>query len=502
MPQTLYMGVDCGTSTIKAGLFDGRGRRISLATTPVRCQFHADGRVTQDAEAILGAVLGTLRGALARQRVSPARVAAVCIANQRATVLALDRRGEPFLPAISWQDMTGAPAVARLRRQISDADYYRITGLPIHAVFTLAKLLHLKLDAPGPYRRAARFVLIQDYLLRALGCPDFLTDYSNASLTGMLDIRHFRWSPDILRLAGLSAARLSTLVPSGRHVGGLAPAAARQTGLLAGTPLIMGGGDQQCAGAGAGAVRPGLCSITLGTAGVSFCHSDRAVFDPRRRITCCAHVVPGCWNLEGLQNAAGDSLRWATRTLLGSPKLSGASLARVAAVPAGSRGVLFLPYLAGASAPHWIAEATGAFLGLRPQHEAACLVRAVMEGVALESRQILDIFTALQVPVREIRLTGGCSSLPVWNQIQADLYGRPVRSLSDPDATLLGAAMLGAYGVGAFPSVQAAADRMVRIGQTFRPRRRQTMRYAAVYQRYIDVIQLFAQYGAFKVIAS
>jgi len=502
MPKTLYMGVDCGTSTIKAGLFDGEGQRVSLATTSVRCLFHADGRVTQDVDEVFDAVLHSLRDALACHRVKPTQVAALCIANQRATVLPLDRQGDPFQPAISWQDMTGAPAVARLRRQMSDANYYQITGLPIHAVFTLAKLMHLKKDAPRQYRRAARFVLLQDYLLRALGCPDFLLDYSNASLTGMLDIRRLRWSPDILRLAGIAGTSLSTLVPSGQHVGGLSAAVARRTGLLAGTPLIMGGGDQQCAGAGAGVVRSGLCSVTLGTAGVSFCHSERPVFDPQRRITCCAHIVPGCWNLEGLQNAAGDSLRWANRTLLGSNVLSGPSLAKVAAVPAGSNGVLFLPYLAGASAPHWIAEATGTFLGLRPQHDASCLIRAVLEGVVLESRQILDVFTALRVPVREIRLTGGCSSMPIWNQIQADIYGQPVRTLSDPDATLLGAAMLGAYGVGAFPSVQAAAGRMVRIGETFKPDRRQAKPYAALYKRYIDVIRIFTQYGVFKAVVN
>lgn len=502
MPQPLYMGVDCGTSTIKAGLFDETGRRVSLATTSVRCQFHADGRVTQDADAIVDAVLRTLRGALAERGMAPSRVAAVCIANQRATVLAVDRHGAPLLPAISWQDMTGAPAVARLRRLISDAAYYRITGLPIHAVFTLAKLMHLKRDAPSVFRRADRFVLIQDFLLRALGGGDYLIDPSNASLTGLLNIRRLQWSSDILRLAGIREAQLSTLVPSGQRVGGLSPTAARRSGLLAGTPLIMGGGDQQCAGAGAGVVRSGLCSITFGTAGVSFCHSDRAVFDPARRITCCAHIVPGRWNLEGLQNAAGDSLRWASNTLLGIPKLSGTWLQRVGDVPIGSRGVLFLPYLAGASAPHWIAEATGTFLGLRPHHDAACLIRAVMEGVVMESRQILDVFAELRVPAREIRLTGGCSSISVWNQIQADLYGRPVRSLANPDATLLGAALLGAYGVGAFPTVEAAADRMVRSGATFRPQSRRSRQYDAVYQRYVDVIQIFAHNNLFKTVVS
>ena len=497
MTDNVFMGIDCGTSTLKVALINDHGRRLALAERNVPCTHHRDGRVTQDAPTLRRVMLDAMREVMAQKRVVPAAVAAVAIANQRATLLALDRHGQPLLPAISWQDMTGAAAVARLERHISKDAYYRITGLPLHAVFTLAKILNLQTRAPLQYRRADRFVLLQEYLLRALGCADYLLDHSNASLSGMLDIRHLRWSDDILRRAAIPMHRLSTLVPSGQRVGALSAAVARHTGLTAGTPLIAGGGDQQCAGAGAGVVRPGLCSITMGTAGVSFCHVNRVVLDPLQRITCCAHVVPGCWNLEGLQNAAGDSLRWINHNLAGTNRLSPGWRAQVAAVPPGARGVIFLPYLAGASAPHWIAEATGAFLGLRQHHDAACLIRAVMEGVVFENRQILDVFTSLRVPVDEIRLTGGCASIAIWNQIQADVYGRAVRPLPDPDATVRGAAMLGAYGVGIFGSVSEAAEHMVRTGVPRRPNRANQRRYTTAYRKYRDTVECFKTTGLF-----
>jgi len=498
MPDVVFMGIDCGTSSLKAAIIDTRGRRIGLATRKVPCVYHSDGRITQDALALRRAMLGAMRDALTQSRRTPASVAAIAIANQRATLLALDRHDQPLQPAISWQDMTGAQTIARLRQSISDEAYYRITGLPLHAVFTLAKIMQLKTHDPQLYRRAARFVLLQEFLLRALGCTDFMLDFSNASLTGMMDVRRCQWSDDILRIARIPVTCLSTLIPSGQRAGVLSPAAARQTGLLAGTPLIAGGGDQQCAGAGAGVVRPGLCSITMGTAGVSFCHVNRVIIDPRRRITCCVHVVPGCWNLEGLQNAAGDSLSWINRRLGGNAPLTRARLAQISAIPPGARGALFLPYLAGASAPHWMAEATGAFLGLRQHHDAACLTRAVMEGVVFENRQILDVFASLHVPVDEIRLTGGCASLAVWNRIQADVYGRPVRPLPDHDATVRGVAMVAACGIGTFRSMSDAADHMVRVGATFAPDAGRARQYTAVYARYRDIVECFKKHDLFK----
>ena len=498
---SLFAAIDCGTSAVKAGVFDASGRLVSLASRGVPCVHHADGRVTQDARSLRAAALGTLKRAMAANRIAPRRIASLCVTNQRATVVCLDRHGEPLLPAISWQDMSGAPQIAALRRRIPDADYYGMTGLPNNAVFSLSKILHLRKTAPAAFAKTARFALVQDYVLRALGCGDYVADHSNASLTGMMDIRRFRWSAELLDAAGVDETRLPSLVPSGRAVGRLSASAAARCGLAAGTPLVSGGGDQQCAGVGAGVVRPGLCSITMGTAGVSFCHVDRVVLDPRRRITCCAHAVPGCWNLEGLQSTAGDSLRWAGRHLAGAKRLDDGFLAEVARVPAGARGVLFFPYLAGAAAPHWIAEATAAFVGLKYSHDTASLVRAVIEGVVFENLQILDVFASLRVPVREIRLTGGLSTSRLWNQIQADVYDRPVVPLANPHATLLGAAILGAFGVGAVPSLQAAAEAMVRFAGACKSDARRSREYRSVYRKFVKVMETFKSQGLFEVLA-
>ncbi len=490
--------VDCGTSVVKAAVFALDGRLVADCALPLPVRRGPDGAVEQDPRRLVDAALAALRGASARARAVPA---AVAVTNQRATVIPLDADGAPLGPAIGWQDMRGAPDVADLQARFGEAAYYGITGLPCHAVFTLGKLLFLRRHDPARFRRAARFALVQDWVLRALGCERWVTDEANAALTGLFDGHRRRWSDRILAAAGIAVGQLPALVPPGTPVGHVSRAAAGRCGLPAGTPIVAGAGDQQCAGLGAGVARPGLCSITLGTAGVCFCHAARPVRDPRRRLACVAHAVPGAWAVEGLQNAAGDSVRWAAERLAGGWPLNAAMRRAVAAVPPGAEGVVFFPFLAGAAAPHWISEATGAFLGVNTGHGAPAMLRAVLEGVVFENRLILEEFAALRLPVRDLRLTGGFSHWAFWNQMQADIYGRPVRTLACPEATLLGAAMLAAVGCGALPSLAAAARRMVRPGRVWRPRPAAAHADEAAFRRYVRVLDGVKQQRLFAALA-
>jgi xylulokinase len=250
--------------------------------------------------------------------------------------------------------------------------------------------------------------------------------------------------------------------------------------------LVSGGGDQQCAGIGAGAVRPGIAEYTLGTAGVLLAYTDGIVKDPRMRITCCAHAVPGKFEVEGLQSSSGSSLDWIKRIACDHERFGKKFFRRLAAVRPGSNGAFFYPFLAGASAPHWNPNARAVLTGLTHAHDRAAIVRSVMEGVSMETRQIIDVFNSLGIPVREIRLTGGASGIEVWNRIQADIYGKKVFTLSDPEASLVGAAILASCGIGAFGSVQDAAARMVKVDKRCEPEKKSVKMYADVYKRYCE----------------
>lgn len=498
MMQGYVAAVDCGTSAVKAAVFDLSGRVMGSGRRDCPCRFLPDGRIEQSPRLIVARAFAALKEAVERSRVAPGRIAALAISNQRATVICADPCGEAIGDAVSWQDMRGRRALDALRRRISDKEYYGITGVPNNPVFSLGKILSVQ-NTPrhGPSRR---YALVQDYLLRQFGADGFFLDWSNASLTGMFDVEKLCWSAEILKLAGISESQLSVLVPSGRKVGAVSKRAARSCGLLAGTPLVSGGGDQQCAGIGAGAVRAGVAELTLGTAGVLLACVERPRKDPQMRIACCAHAVPGKWEVEGLQNAAGACLDWLRRIASGE-RFTAGFLRRVFAPEPGLRDPLFFPFLAGAGAPNWDPDARAMLLGLTHAHGQESLARAVLEGVSLETKSIIDAFAGMRVPIKEIRLTGGAAGIPGWSQMQADIFGVKVTRLADLEASVLGAGVLAAYGAGAFASLPAAADAMARTTKACRPIPARARLYERRYKKYDEILARFGKNGIFRMMS-
>ncbi|MBF0494775.1 MAG: xylulose kinase [Candidatus Omnitrophica bacterium] len=489
--------IDLGTTYVKAGVFDLSGKELGASKGVCPIVFYKDGRIEQDVPLIIKKAFACLKDAIHKSSVDPKNIISVSVSNQRATVIPLDNNGCSLGNAVSWQDMRGGRCIRDLRRKISDRRYYNITGIPNNPVFTLGKILWF--NDSGLSKKIARFVLFQEYLLKQLGAEDFFLDWSNASLTGMFDIKKFDWSAEVLETAGIDRDKLSVLIPSGKKVGVVSGRAAKMCGLAEGTGIVSGGGDQQCAGVGAGAVRPGAAEFTLGTAGVLLAYSDKIVRDPEMRVSCCAHAVPGKWEVEGLQNAAGGSLGWVNK-IISDSKFSHQFFDKVSNVVPGAGNVLFYPFLAGASAPSWNTEARAMFLGLAHFHGKAHLVRAVLEGVSMETKEIMDVFEELGIPLKNIKVTGGCSRIAVWNRMQADIYGKPVYALHNSNASLLGAAILAAVGAGAFSSVKSAADRMVGVREMYEPEPENVEKYKYIYGKYRKIYSVFKKTGLFKTI--
>ncbi len=489
---TLFAAIDCGTTAVKCALVDPAGDLKALVARAAPCQFLSNGHIESSPEDLLDQIFAALKDCIDQSGAAPADVVSISLSTQRATVIPINREGNPAGQAISWQDMRGTDDIEQLRGRINDERYYHITGLPNNPVFTLGKILWIKNREPERYRQISRFSLVHDFVLKNLGCDDFFSDLSNAALTGLLDITRCRWSQEILDIAGIEEEKLPTLVEGGTRIGALCKNSAERCGLLAGTPLISGGGDQQCAGLGAGAVAPGILEFTLGTAGVPLVSTEAVICDPGRRVTCCVHAMPGVWEVEGLQNSAGASLKWLRRIMRGDSDDSGRWLDELSATSPGANGILFYPFLTGSSAPHWNPRAKAMFLGLTQSHTTADMIRAVMEGVSLETRQILEVFSSLDIPVSEIRLTGGYTNIGEWNQIQADIFGRKVCTLLNPEASLLGAALLGAVGAGAFPSIPRAVEGMVKVNKVYSPQPEAAGEYNKVYKTYCEIHDIAA----------
>lgn len=514
MPYVI--GIDTGTTGVKAKIYDLTGRIVAQAYREYRCVYPRPGWVEQDINMLAKANDEVLAELMGTSDIDPKEVRSVGFSTQRCLELYVDAE-ERILRGgmgISWQDTRSVEEVEWISRAIGSDTYYDTVGMPPSVVWTAPHILWMKKNEPEVYERTAKILTTQEWFLRCMGARDgWYQDYSNGSLYGLMNIRTFDWDQSLLDAMQIDRALLPDLVPSGVQVGTVDAAAASRTGLAQGTPLVTGGGDQQCAAVGAGVTSVGLAEVTLGTAGVSIAHQDEPRFDPQRRINCSASAIAGerKWISEGLQAAAASSYRWFRDSIGYLSNLVEAQtgedaydmLNRMAAnSPAGSRGLVFLPYLAGSVAPNFNASARGGFLGLTFAHGTGDLARSVMEGVALETRDILENFTAMGAPLEEIRLSGGATKSELWCQIQTDIYGRPTVALEESECTVLGAALLGAMGAGVFASMQEGVESMVRVRSTFEPNLDLVERYNEQFGIFRAAYQGLAEAGVFTRLAA
>jgi xylulokinase len=409
----------------------------------------------------------------------------------------------------SWQDARTTAEVEELRQLIPADRYYAECGLPLGTTWIINKVLWMRKHEPQLLARTARFVQNQDLVLRAFGADDFYTDLCCAVFYGVWDIRRGTWNLPLLERLGVSPEMFGRPTPPGTQVGTIPAAVAQQTGFAVGTPLCLGAGDQNCSVLGMGALEPGLATVTLGTAGLAILVTGQPLAGFGGMLI-THHAAPGLWEVEGLSNAAAASLRW-FRDVVGTPEkereAGGGPAAYqqldelAAAAPPGSRGLLYLPYLATAATPRWNSQARAAWIGMSFAHGRAELTRAVMEGVALEIRDMLAQWQAAGLHVDRLRIGGGATRSALWNQIQADVYGRPVETLRVSESTGVGAALLGGVGAGVFSSIAEGVAAMVQVADRIEPDPARHQRYEALYQAYVQAYEGLSRGGAFASLA-
>lgn len=502
------IGIDTGTTGVKAKIYDTTGKIVAEAYREYGCIFPKPGWVDQDINLLSQSNDEVLREIIAKSGLEPSQISAIGFSTQRALHMYVDADGKLLRNGIgiSWQDARCGEEVEWMKENIGVEEYYDIVGMPPSVVWTSPHILWMQKHEPEVYAKTAKILTCQEWFLSEYGADDYYMDYSNGSVYGLMNIRTFEWDLGLCEKMGIDPDLLPKLVPSGQQVGTLSVEGARRTGLAEGTPLVTGGGDQQCAAVGSGVIKSGLAEITLGTAGVTIAHQDEPRFDPNCRINCSASAIPGerKWISEGLTSAAASSYRWFRDAVgyLGKTveAQGGANAFEVlndlaSSVPAGAKGLLYLPYLAGSNAPNFDEKARGAFIGLTFSHSTGDMARAVLEGVALETQDVLDFFGQMGTPIDEIRLSGGAVKSPLWCQIQADIYGRPVVTLEESECAVLGSAILAAVGAGVFDSTEDAVDSMVRTIATYDPNPAMTERYQKEFQLFRKAYQGLAENG-------
>jgi xylulokinase len=404
--------------------------------------------------------VAAIRSVVASTGVSGEDIAAIGLTGQMHGAVVLDRAGEVLRPAILWNDQRTGPECDVIREAVGPERLVAITGNDALTGFTAPKLVWIRDHEPEIWQRVAHVLLPKDFVrLRLTGA--YALDKADGAGTILFDLAARDWSPEVLHALEIDPAWMPPTFEGPAVTGAITREAAAATGLREGTPVVAGGGDQAANGVGVGAVVPGVIALSLGTSGVIFAATDQPLFEPQGRVHAFCHAVPERWHMMSVMLSAAGSLRW-FRDALAPGVAFDELVASAADVPAGSEGLLFLPYLTGERSPHPDPLARGAFVGLTLAHDRRHLTRAVLEGVAYGLRDGLDLMTdaGMSAP-SQIRASGGGTASPLWRQILADVLGAEIATVNTTEGAAYGAGLLAAVGAGWFPSVDAACSALV-----------------------------------------
>ncbi len=448
-----FIGIDVGTSGVKALAIDGAGTVHARAERSYPLSTPEPGWAEQDPIRWWEAT----ESALAELRAGAGKPAGIGLSGQMHGLVALDASDRVLRPAILWNDQRTGAECAEIEHTIGLQQLISLTGNRALTGFTAPKLLWVRRHEPDVYAQIARIELPKDYVRLRL-CGEHATDVSDASGTLLLDVAARHWSEDVLDALALERSWLPRVLESPEISGVTSD----------GIPVAAGGGDQACGALGVGVDRTGPVSVVLGTSGVVFAALEAFAADPQARVHAFCHAVPGAWHAMGVMLSAAGSLRWLRDTIapgVGYDEL----VAGAEAWPAGTEGLLFAPYLAGERTPHADPDARGAFTGLSVRHDRGALVRAVLEGVAFGLRDSLDLISELGGKPATGRVSGGGARSELWLKIVASVLELPLQRVAIDEGAAFGAAILGGVAAGAWPDVHAAVAATVKPGEQIEP---------------------------------
>ncbi len=483
----MILAHDLGTTGNKASLYSRDGVLVGGLTVPYPTDFGPQGRAQQDPDDWWRSVGTATRRVLEQTGTPPAQVDCVVFSGQMMAVVPLDADGSPVRPALIWADTRSEADCGRLIDRVGAERGYAITGHRLNATYSLSKMMWLQRTEPSLWRRVRTVVQPKDYVAYRL-TGRLATDPSDASGTNAFDQASGAWSDELLSAAGIEPTLLPEIVPSTTVLAGVTRSAAAASGLLAGTPVVIGGGDGPCAALGAGVIEPASGAyVYLGSSSWISHAAPRPMRDPGLRTVTFSHVVPGMFLPCAPMQAGGASVEWIADLLRpdGDPERFERLIAQsVAADPADVP--LFLPHLLGERSPYWNPRARGALIGLAKHHGQPHVVRAVLEGVALNLATALLAFAEAGSEIDSVDAIGGGARSDTWLQVLADVWGVPVRRRSIvEEANGLGAAVVGGVAVGIFPGFEVA-PRFSAIQAEFAPDAGRHEQYVARHRLFVD----------------
>lgn len=505
-----YVGIDAGTTGCTVMIFNERGEALGHGYKEYPCVAPKPGWSEQDLDAVWEGICVASRQAVAKAELPASSYHSIGFSSQRGTFALLDEDKRPLANSIVWNCGRAVKYQELFAEHIPANEYQAHTGMQLSPLWTAAKIAWFRDNEPELFAKTRWFANGQEYFLHLLGAEDWRTDPASLTLNGMMDIAKLDWSDRVLALCGIGRDRLPPVGKPSGVAGRLSRAAAEATGLPEGIVICRGAGDQQCAAIGAGVIKQGMAEFTVGTSGIMVAHLDSVDRIKGRNLWWGGHAVPGAWDIEGGAFALGASLRW-WRDHLGRNETDAAErcgrspysimVEQAANSKPGANGVMFHSFLASQVTPYYDAFARGGFIGLGLYHDRADLIRALLEGCAHEMRMVVDGFQSdIDGGITDFRLTGGGTKSNGFVQIMTDIIGLPSKVTRERECTVLGAAILGAYGSEAFSSIEEAVDSMVQVEATFEPSSKLRSLYDEQHTIYRGLYEAIAGSGQYRAL--
>ncbi|MFC0186745.1 gluconokinase [Fictibacillus aquaticus] len=463
--MTSYMlGVDIGTTSTKAILFDGHGTVIAKENVGYPLHTPDISTAEQDPEQIFQAVLLSVSQITKKHREKT--IEFVSFSSAMHSVIAMDENDIPLTPCITWADNRSEAFAHRIKSDLNGHEIYKRTGTPIHPMSPLSKITWIVKERPDIAAKAKKYIGIKEYVFKKL-FNRYAVDHSIASATGMMNLKKLDWDAEALQVAGITREQLSELVPTTTIFRGCNQDLATLMNINPATPFVIGASDGVLSNLGVNAIKKGEIAVTIGTSGAIRTIIDKPQTDEKGRIFCYA-LTENHWVIGGPVNNGGMVLRW-IRDEFASSEIETAKrlgidpyevLTKIAErVRPGSDGLLFHPYLAGERAPLWNPDVRGSFFGLTMAHKKEHMIRAALEGVIYNLYTVfLALTECMDGPVTRIQATGGFARSAVWRQMMADIFESEVVVPESYESSCLGACILGLYATGKIDSFDVISD--------------------------------------------
>lgn len=493
--ESLLLGIDVGTSSVKAVLIDENGKLHATGQAEYPLHHIRPAWVEQDPEDWWSGTCKAIKEALSSIQNGADRILGMAVSCQAPSLLALDGSGKPLRPAMIWMDRRAEAETVQLTKLLGADQIHRITGNRPDAFYLAARMLWLKNHEPEILKQTWKFVQVNSYINYRL-TGKLTLDPSNTALLQLRDYEKNEWSETLCDICGVRPSQFPEVVEAHFVQGKVTEYASEVTGLKVGTPVMAGTVDSASAALEVGVVEPGIAAEMTGTSTVVILPNDKGLTEPA--FIAMPHALPGIHLLLGAMVASGGCLRW-FRDQFGQTEMQAASVAKAdafdllteqaAGVEPGSSGVIFLPYMMGERSPLWHTNARGVFFGLSLATSKAAMVRSILEGTAFALRHNIEIAQRAGVEVREVRSVGGCSRSNLWNQIKADVLGIPLLLPRTSVGSPFGSAVLAGMGAGVFPDIRKSLLEMVKLERRFEPILANHERYMKSYKVFRDIYE-------------